>query len=182
MRGTGPGVAWAVGEAGVAVQLAGGVWTPLDSGTTTTLGGLSALDIYDAFAAELGGAGVLAWSGRAWAPLGADRAGRAAAATVAAGANDVWVAGDGIEHWDGQARTQQVPGGAGALFTSLSASFRTDVWAVGPVGVWHYNGSAWTEIPTPAGTPALAAVWTASLADTWIAGAQGTVLSGTAAR
>jgi hypothetical protein len=178
VRGSGPGDGWAVGEGGMAVAFAGGTWTPVDSGTTATLGGLDTLDVYHAFAVERGGARVLAWNGRAWSPLGADRADRAAAAAFAAGANDVWVVGDGIEHWDGTTWTQQVPGGAGAAstFTAISGSFRTDLWAVGPAGAWHFNGSAWAAVSLPAGAPPLAAVWTATLADTWIAGAQGTVL------
>jgi len=178
VRGTGSGVGWAVGEAGTALILSGGRWVPAPSGTTATLGGLGALDVGHAFAVELGGPRVLAWTGRAWSPLGADRADRAAAATLAASVNDVWVVGDGIEHWDGRAWTQQVPGGAGAAstFTAISASFRTDVWAVGPAGAWHYDGTAWAAVSLPAGAPTLADVWTFSLADTWIAGAQGAVL------
>ena len=83
------------------------------------------LDVGHAFAVELGGPRVLAWDAHGWATLGADRADRAAAATFALAPNNVWVAGDGIEHWDGQSWTQQVP--SGATFTSLFGSFDTDV-------------------------------------------------------
>jgi len=178
VRGSGAGNGWAVGEGGLAVALAGGRWIAVDSGTTATLGGLSMLDVGHAFAVALGGPRVVAWDGHAWSPLGADRADRAAAATWTAAGDDVWVVGDGIEHWDGTAWTQQVPGGAGAVstFTSISGSFRTDVWAVGPAGVEHYDGKAWAPIAVPASTLALAAVWVSSLDNAWIAGAQGTVL------
>jgi hypothetical protein len=178
VRGSGAGNGWAVGEGGLSVALAGGKWIAVDSGTTATLGGLSMIDAGHACAVELGGPRVVAWDGRAWSPLGADRADRAAAATWTAGGNDVWVVGDGIEHWDGATWTQQVPGGAGAAstFTSISGSFSTDVWAVGPAGVEHYDGETWTPIAVPTSTPALAAVWVSSLENAWIVGAAGTVL------
>jgi len=167
-----------VGEGGRAVALAGGKWIAVDSGTTATLGGLSMIDAGHAYAAELGGPRVDAWDGHAWAPLGADRAGRAAAATWTAGSDDVWVVGDGIEHWDGKTWTQQVPGGAGAAstFTSISGSFSTDIWAVGPAGVEHWDGTAWSALKLPASTATLAAVWVSSLENAWIVGAGGTVL------
>jgi hypothetical protein len=175
VRGSGAGAAWAVGEAGTAVQLAGYTWTAIATGSTATLGGLAALDVAHAFAVELGGVRVLAWDGRAWAPLGADRADRAAAATFALATNDVWVAGDGVEHWDGQVWSQQIA--SGSTFTSLSGSFDTDVWAVGPGGVRHYDGHAWSLVASPV-TATLAAVWASGLEDVWLVGAAGTVLHG----
>jgi hypothetical protein len=173
VRGTGAGTGWAVGDMGLALVLSGNNWTEVPSGSTATLGGLSALDSSHAYAVELGGDRVLAWNGH-WAPLGDDRAGRAAAATFAAATNDVWVVGDGIEHWDGTQWTQQVP--PGTTFTSIAGSFSNDVWAVGPTTVQHYDGKAWTTKNIPAGTPALAAVWATSQFDVWIAGAEGTLL------
>jgi hypothetical protein len=173
VRGSGAGTGWAVGEAGTIARLSGSSWTLVDSGTTATLGGLSVLDVGHAWAAELGGARVLAWNGR-WAPLGDDRAGRAAAATWGVAANDVWVAGDGIEHWDGQAWTQEVP--SGTAFTSMFGTFRTDVWAVGPGGIRHYDGKTWSTKLAPSGAMPLAAVWASQLYDAWFVGAGGTIL------
>jgi hypothetical protein len=178
VRGTGPGDGWAVGEGGRAAALADGTWIAVDSGTTATLGGLSMIDVGHAVAAELGGARVDAWDGHAWAPLGADRADRAAAATWTIDSKDVWVVGNGIEHWDGTSWTQQVPGGAGAAstFTSISGSFSTDVWAVGPAGVEHYDGTAWAPVTVPASTGTPAAVWVSSLENAWVVGAGGSVI------
>jgi hypothetical protein len=178
VRGTGPGSGWAVGEDGRAVALADGKWIAVDSGTMATLGGLSMIDVGHAYAAELGGPRVDAWDGRAWAPLGADRADRAAAATWTTGDKDVWVVGNGIEHWDGTTWTQQVPGGAGAAstFTSISGSFPTDIWAVGPAGVQRYDGKSWSPVAVPASSGALTAVWVSSLENAWVVGAGGTVL------
>jgi hypothetical protein len=175
--GTGAGNAWVVGDGGATVRLTGATFTLVPApGVTALLGGVSALDVSHAFAVEPGGASVFAWKDNAatWVPLGASRAGRAAAATWASSTGDVWVAGDGIEHWDGTAWTVAVA--SGASFAALSGSFDTDVWAVGAGGVQHYNGHAWAPVALAAGTPALAAVWTSSLFDTWIVGAAGTVL------
>jgi hypothetical protein len=173
VRGSGAGDGWAVGEGGTAVELLGGRWFPVTTGSTATLGGLAALDVGHAYAVELGGARVLAWAGRGWSPLGADRADRAAAATFALAPNDVWVAGDGVEHWDGQAWSQQIA--SGTAFTALSGSFDTDVWAVGPTGAQHDNGHGWAPVTVPVSQP-LAGVWSSGIADAWLVGAQGTVL------
>ena len=174
VRGSSPGAAWAVGEGGMAVELAGSVWNPAATGSTATLGGLSMVTFDAALAVELGGARVLGWDGRAWAPLGADRADRAAAATFGFSPQDAWVAGDGVEHFDGTSWTQEVA--SGARFTSIFGSFRTDVWAVGLGGVQHYDGTRWSPVTPPAGTPPLAAVWASQLWDAWFVGAQGTIL------
>jgi hypothetical protein len=127
-----------------------------------------------ALAVELGGPRVLAWDGRLWAGLGADRADRAAAATFGFSVQDAWVAGNGIEHWDGQSWTQEVA--SGGTFTSLFGSFPTDVWAVGPGGIQHYDGHAWSAMPAPSGAPALSGVWVSALWDAWFVGARGTVV------
>jgi hypothetical protein len=158
----------------MAAMLRGSTWVPVDTGTTATLGGLSMSTGVSALAVELGGAHVIGWNGRVWAGLGADRADRAAAATFGFSLQDAWVAGNGIEHWDGQSWTQEVP--SGATFTSMFGSFRTDVWAVGPGGIQHYNGKAWSVVKAPAGAGALAAVWASALWDAWFVGAAGTVL------
>jgi hypothetical protein len=174
VSGSGAGNGWAVGELGLALALTGDGWVTVPTGSTATLGGLSVLDVYHAYAVELGGGRVLAWDGRQWGALGADRAGRAAAATWASAIDDVWVAGDGIEHWDGKQWTQQVP--PGTAFTSIAGSFDTDVWAVGPTTVHHWDGKAWAPMAIPTDTPALAAVWVTGLYDAWVVGAAGTVL------
>lgn len=174
IRGSGPGSAWALGDDGMAVHLNGSTWTPVSTRTTATLGGLSMFTISNAYAVELGGARVLGWSGGSWSPIGADRADRAAAATFGVASNDVWVAGNGVEHWDGKTWTQEVP--SGALYTSLFASFETDLWAVGPGGIQHYDGKTWTAMTPPSGAGTLRAVWVSQLWDTWIVGDGGTVL------
>jgi hypothetical protein len=173
VRGSGSGSGWAVGDDGMAVHLLGNAWTPTDSGSTATLGGLFVPLVGMAFAVELGGPRVLAWNGASWSPLGGDRADRAAAATWGIAPNDVWVAGNGIEHWDGQTWTMAVP--AGATFTSMAGSFANDVWAAGPGGVQHWNGKVWTPQEVPANLGTLAAVWASEVYDVWFVGAKGAI-------
>jgi hypothetical protein len=176
LDGTGAGNVWAVGEAGATVRLTGSTFTLVPTPSTASLTGVAAFDVSRAFAAESGGPNAFAWSdGTAtWAPLGVPRAERKAAATWATATNDLWVAGDGIEHWDGTTWTTAVA--SGSSFAALSGSFGTDVWAVGAGGVQHYDGHAWTAVPLPGDAPGLTAVWTSSLFDTWIVGAGGVVL------
>jgi hypothetical protein len=173
VRGAGAGYAWAVGDDGTAAELVGNNWAPIASSTTATLGGLSMAGSAP-LAVELGGPHVVSWDGRQWAGVGADRADRAAAATFAFTPSDAWVAGNGIDHWDGQSWTQEVA--SGATYTSLFGSFRTDVWAVGPGGVQHYDGHAWSPVTPPSEAGALAAVWVSALWDAWFVGAKGTIL------
>jgi hypothetical protein len=58
----------------------------------------------------------------------------------------------------------------------MSGTFDTDVWAVGPGGIQHYDGKAWSAMPVPSGAGTLAAVWASALWDAWFVGAAGTIL------
>lgn len=174
ITGSGPSTAFAVGEGGTAVLMNGATWIPIETGTTAALGGLSMSTGVSALAVELGGAHVIGWNGRGWGSLGSDRADRAAAATFGFSLQDAWVAGNGVEHWDGQAWTQEVP--SGATFTSMFGTFRTDVWAAGPGGIQHYDGMTWSAVTPPSGAGTLAAVWASALWDAWFVGAAGTIL------
>jgi hypothetical protein len=173
VRGSGPGYAWAVGDDGTTATLRGYTWIPVVSGSTAPLGGLSMAGAAP-LAVELGGPRVVTWVDGKWAGLGVDRDDRAAAATFALAPNDAWVAGNGIDHWDGQAWTQEVA--SGSTYTSLFGSFHTDVWAVGPGGMQHYNGHTWSAVAPPAEAGTLAAVWVSAPWDGWFVGAKGTVL------
>jgi hypothetical protein len=174
VRGSGPGSGWAVGEGGTAAQLVGNTWTAVDTGSTATLGGLSAFSFGNVYAVELGGPRVLALNGRAWAPLGTDRADRNAMATFSLSPKEVWVVGNGIDRWDGARWVQEVP--SGATYTSIFGPFATDLWAVGPGGIQHYDGKAWVPVAEPAGTGQLSGVWASALWDAWFVGAGGTIL------
>jgi len=70
---------------------------------------------------------------------------------VATGPNDVWaiggsqVAGVVLMHWDGShwSVAQPPPNSGGAI----AAVGPNDLWASGWNGFWHWDGSAWTEVP-----------------------------------
>ncbi|MGI8825300.1 MAG: hypothetical protein ACR2JC_06620 [Chloroflexota bacterium] len=88
-----------------------------------------------------------------------------------------------IEHWNGKAwSVVPSPNEAGAVITELngvSGDSPTDVWAVGDFTlpdssggpfVLHWNGSAWRQVATPAGTIGFLAVSAISPNDAWAVG------------
>jgi hypothetical protein len=101
--------------------------------------------------------------------------------------DDVWAVGYGlIEHWNG-ARWRLVsaaPGGNAPDFKSVTAVASNDVWAVGrrqettsqgyqKTLVEHWDGSAWTVVPSPNGsttTSQLLGVDAVSANDIWAVG------------
>jgi hypothetical protein len=140
------------------------------------------------------------WSGGSWSDIPAPSPGTAAGLLGVGGtaANDVWGVGtynNGsslktlTEHWDGST-WQVVPSVdpvSGAEATQLSSVFavsKNDVWAVGvarqhnassyvySVIIEHFNGSAWTSVPNPAGARSayLDAVHGGSATDIWAVG------------
>jgi hypothetical protein len=95
------------------------------------------------------------WNGSAWSHVDSPiehMAGDSGLDDVAAtGPNDVWaiggVAGGGVVlmHWDGsQWSLAQPPPNSGG---SLVAAGPNDLWASGWNGFWHWDGTAWTEVP-----------------------------------
>jgi hypothetical protein len=105
------------------------------------------------------------WDGTAWSEVTSPLVeGDSLRAVAAISANDVWAVGDRseqgfenalIEHWDGTAWSI-VPdssiSGVGAstnILLSVSADASNDVWAVGTETLLHFNGTTWTEVPSP---------------------------------
>ncbi|MCZ7417362.1 hypothetical protein [Streptomyces sp. WMMC897] len=75
--------------------------------------------------------------------------------------DDAWLAlNPGLAHFDGTSWTvmEEFPADGSQILTGLAAVDATDVWAAGieiagpgparPVA-WHYDGSAWSRVPTP---------------------------------
>jgi hypothetical protein len=120
------------------------------------------------------------WDGTSWSIVATPQPGGASVdrlvAVDAAGPNDVWATGlywdaqthahSVILHWDGKA-WRRVPLGAPSLglvaprrecdtstgLAGITVVSATDVWAVGDATTCHYNGSAWTEVPSPQPRP-----------------------------
>jgi hypothetical protein len=94
-----------------------------------------------------------------------------------------------IEHWNGTAWKQQPSPSPGAAFNALNGATATsasNVWAVGQDSnnaggatsdtlAEHWNGTTWTQVPTPspggpAGYSQLAGVAATSASDAWAVG------------
>ena len=116
------------------------------------------------------------WDGSAWSIVATPQPGGATVdrllAVDAAGSNDVWAAGlywdaqthahSVILHWDGKV-WRRAPLGVPSLnvvaprrvcdsrtgLAGITVVSATNVWAVGDATTCHYNGSAWTEVPSP---------------------------------
>jgi hypothetical protein len=105
------------------------------------------------------------WDGTAWSEVKSPLVeGDSLRAVAAISANDVWAVGDRseqgfenalIEHWDGTAWSimpDSSISGVGAstdLLVSVSADASNDVWAVGGETLLHFNGTTWSEVPSP---------------------------------
>jgi hypothetical protein len=81
-----------------------------------------------------------------------------------------------IEHWDGSQWTRVLEVPLGQIFLGVDAIASNDVWAVGTDGygpfIVHYDGSAWTSVPTPEADHdgQLAGVDSSAPDDLWAAG------------
>src|SRR5439155_2997484 len=138
----------------------------------TAVAAVSANDVW-----AVGGTGdefvvpyVLHWNGRVWRTVDVPHPpitdnGLGLRAVTALAANDVWAVGAShlTEHWDGHAwrivpapEASTDPDGTTA-FNGVAARSARDVWAVGlatdPAGprtvTAHWNGIAWTLVPSP---------------------------------
>jgi hypothetical protein len=115
------------------------------------------------------------WDGRTWTlvPSPAILGGRLTAVS-AASPDNAWAVGDLstggglIEHWDGRAWTRAaslpLPGGGGGSLDGVTALSPGSAWAVGTSGsllcpgepatgatiIEHWDGRAWTLVPSPA--------------------------------
>lgn len=130
---------------------------------------------------------VLHWNGSTWAPfpLPEHGLGRLSLKGVWVGSSsDVWVAGgvivgatarEGILlHFDGRAWTLTP---APALEDLWGAS-TTDVWAVGTLGVQHFDGTTWSASErVPSGVSALFGIWGRGPGEAWAVGSMGTILT-----
>jgi hypothetical protein len=117
---------------------------------------------------------VLHWDGAIWQPVTGLPA---ASPTVwfdqvrGSGRNDVWIAGNGLAHWDGSGWSQSYPGGS-----AVWANAPDDVWTASPllsimaeaVEVNHYDGVAWTSWYVE--TSALPRLWSPGPGEVWLAG------------
>lgn len=105
---------------------------------------------------------MLHWDGAAWALVPTPNPGGPYVDELFAidgiAADDIWAVGEYwdanliprgvILHWDGVAWSE-VTNGCGTSLTGVSAVAADDVWAVGDATTCHFDGVAWSVIPSP---------------------------------
>jgi hypothetical protein len=105
------------------------------------------------------------WNGTAWSVVTSPEVqGDNLRGVTVVSSNNVWAVGDRseqgfenalIEHWDGTAWSivpdSSIAGAAAGtgLLLSVSADASNDVWAVGGETLLHFNGTTWSEVPSP---------------------------------
>jgi len=197
--------AWVVGDNGSALfSEGGGPWREVGPGTGAGfMLGVWQAPNGDVWAGGMRGAGYGAADGRAqeWRACGS----RAVHAYWGSAADDVWAAGeDGLAHFDGEqwitlqrafvlerrhydTRSIAIEGRLARIY-ALWGSGARDIWAVGRTltpapqraVVFHFDGDAWSEVPTchlaPEARGPLYAVWGRGPDDVWAAGQAGALL------
>jgi len=197
--------AWVVGDNGSALfSEGGGPWREVGPGTGAGfMLGVWQAPNGDVWAGGMRGAGYGAADGRAqeWRACGS----RAVHAYWGSAADDVWAAGeDGLAHFDGEqwitlqrafvlerrhydTRSIAIEGRLARIY-ALWGSGARDIWAVGrtltpapqKAVVFHFDGDAWSEVPTchlaPEARGPLYAVWGRGPDDVWAAGQAGALL------
>lgn len=161
--------------------------------------GVSAASRADAWA--VGPAGFWRWNGRRWKRVAKANADRPPEAVAVVSRTDAWAVGSPgysrstlIEHWNGKAWRRVAspnPGPAGSsqdTLAGVAASSSNDAWAVGsyqfrtrtpgltsyanPTLILHWDGSAWSQVPSPSAgyLSALSGVASVSSSEAWAVG------------
>jgi hypothetical protein len=138
----------------------------------TSVRAVSASDVWAVGVDSHGQTLIEHWDGTAWTrvPSPSPGAGNFLAAVSATSASDAWAIGGYVTgsqsptlilHWDGIAWTQvpsPSPGGFLNELNGVHATSATDAWAVGlsennsggpQTLIEHWDGSAWTQVPSP---------------------------------
>jgi hypothetical protein len=188
------------GGLGLVAALAAAAAPPAPHTSVTNIPGelmsVSAVSPSDAWAT--GTAGMLHWTGRAWARVTVPDAKNGSLNSVSAdSASDAWAVGqtcsgpacaevlDLALHWNGRSWARArvpSPGTAPVVdnLASVSADTPSDAWAVGNFGTLgaigkalalHWNGMAWAQVAVPnSGKVDLLAVTAKSPSDAWAVG------------
>jgi hypothetical protein len=165
---------WAVGLAGAILHYDGTtatrVDTPLASGDLVSLSGTGPKDI-QVLAVSGTQRTILHYDGANWTPLASPPAvGQVQA--VWSGTQGAWAVGVGSIYFDRGATWAQIGAPtvpASELLDAAWSSSATDVWAVSPSSIVHYDGTTWTTVP--ALTSGLAGIWGSGPSDIWALGA-----------
>jgi hypothetical protein len=180
--GSGVDDVWAVGGSGSIRHWDGSTWTPVASGTSSDLTGVSGHGAADVWAVGPAGT-VVNWNGASWGSVAEGSIGPLSAVWGRA-PDDVWTGGP--LHWNGRAWT--APSDDSNIEALAFCGFSPgDVWAVGQdlvagngTGtIAHWDGASWTvegiagvSAPnaTVLGPSEMRAVWCHSPSDVWAVG------------
>ncbi|HRX86232.1 MAG TPA: hypothetical protein P5572_14525, partial [Phycisphaerae bacterium] len=157
--------------------------------------GTSADNVYAVGADDGHGPLVLHWNGSAWERLASGVTGdfwwvHAVGDTVYMTGSDANI----VRYANGTFERMTTPGLGKNIVFGLWAASPSDVYAVGSKSgrngfIWHYDGTAWTEVNLPTDIPQddnhdipqFVKVWGTSATDVWVVGEQGVILRGNAA-
>jgi hypothetical protein len=165
--GTSASNIWAVGDGGTVLHYNGSQWSAVTSNTALHLRdvwGSSANDVW-----AVGDGVVIRWNGTQWSAA-PTRENLTATSVWGTSPTNVYVSYSApsfgaVDHFNGT--TWSLEQSAGALFTSVSGSSASNVWAVGPVFVAprRYNGTMWSTSATVVSY--IRSVWVPSTNAAW---------------
>ena len=190
--------AWAVGWTGGYTHVAlsehwdGSAWSrvpgPVSSAKFFALRGVADLSPASAYAIGSDPGVAYHWGGSSWSTVALPDASFAASAITAVSATDIWLVGSGSAGaeavtFNGTAWTVipvQRPSAGTPALDGITAVAANDIWAVGEVksasGVAvatlteHWNGSAWSIVPSPSPAGTLTAVAARGSGDVYAVG------------
>jgi hypothetical protein len=182
IRGTLDGDLWVVGQRGVIMRRASGVWSVLPAPSHEDLFGVAVMPPRDVWAVggnwlgPGGGVGEVIHFDGTWSKVYSSRT-RMLWSISGTSSSDLWTVGTGgsIHHRDGTGWSEVARGSDVWLRAAWGAS-ASDLWAVGNRGwssdpaLLHYDGKLWSERAPDASLSAVGAIWGSSATDIWAVG------------
>jgi len=175
------GALWAVGSNGGLSRLAGGVWTPFGTGSTSRFVSAHG-DTQGNVWAVSEQAEIVRVDARGVASGFTNDAAKGLSGVHAFGPSDAWAVGGGgtLLHFDGAKWTSRAAGTSFDLLAVWGAS-PSDVWLVGDRGTIVHCDETACSPPNGQFTANLSAVWSVSADEAWAVGAGGVILRRSAA-
>lgn len=177
IAGTGAQDAWFLTAWGEFQHWNGRAWSKIDTGPRTNLYGVWGTDVNNVWAVGAQGS-IIHWDGATWtadptAPPSASILG----GVWGSGPSNIWVVGgEGtILRWRGSGWVPYAKVSERAL-SAVWGSSRNDIWAVGDHVILHWDGSAWSQDPSPAAAHDFRNVWGSASNDVWACGASGSIV------
>jgi hypothetical protein len=150
IHGSSPTDVWAIGYDGIIMHRGPTGWAPVDSGLTVRLKGVWASSANDAWIVGDGGT-ILRWNGSTWSAVNSGVSTNLNA-VWGNSSNDVWFAGSSgvILRWNGTSIAPFTPAHPESRLLWTGWNDGAEVWVGGlGAGLWHFDGLAWAEVPTP---------------------------------